>query len=269
MGTVFVPRRPWRSLGSWARSTMSDTFYGLHFSKHCRRKEGALSAKYSRESLYGFLKRAQNRWSEKMLTFHCALCFAWFAWLKKTGKKMDSVSEPETIDNGRKQPEVCRKKFFPPFYLWQDRVWPGDCKIMSEGQAKRFPPLFFWVTPVLWECTAGRRKTHIKFTGFLECVKALTKFLVRYSPNSPTNDKVVTSFGLGLPKAKQSQYIFSWHVGCYCVPVQGSTHKFQVASVKKDVSYATQHLDLEGQLEAQLTSSPGWFHLWLAEGMTS
>lgn len=56
---------------------------------------------------------------------------------------MDSVSEPETIHNSRKQTEVCRKKFFPPFYLCQDRVWTGDCRIMSEGQAKRFPPLFF------------------------------------------------------------------------------------------------------------------------------
>lgn len=62
---------------------------------------------------------------------------------ERGGKKMDSVSEPETIHNSRKQTEVCRKKFFPLFYLCQDRVWTGDCRIMSEGQAKRFPPLFF------------------------------------------------------------------------------------------------------------------------------
>lgn len=87
MGTVLVPRRPRPSQGNWACSTMSDTFYGLHFSKHCRRKEGALSAKYSREGLYGFLKGAQNHWSEKMLKFHCALCPAWFAWLKEGVRK--------------------------------------------------------------------------------------------------------------------------------------------------------------------------------------
>lgn len=86
------------------------------------------------------------------------------------------MSEPETIDNSRKQPEVCRKKFFPPFYLCQDRVWPGNYRIMSEGQAKRFPPLF-WVTPVLQEHAARRRKTRIKLTGFLECVKVLTNLL--------------------------------------------------------------------------------------------
>lgn len=85
---------------------------------------------------------------------------------------MDSVSEPETIDNGRKQPEVCRKKFFPSFCLCRDRVWPGDCRIMSEGQGKKFPPLFFWVTPVLQERVSGRRKTHIILTGFLEYVKS-------------------------------------------------------------------------------------------------
>lgn len=173
MGAVLVPRRPRRSRGSWAGSTMSDTFYGLHFSKHRRRKEGALSAKYSREGLYGFLKGAQNHWSEKLLEFHCALCFAWFAWLREGGKKMDSVSEPETIGNSQKQPEVCRKKFFPPFYLCQDRVWPGDCRIMPEGQAKRFPPLLFWVTPVLWEHPAGRRRAHFNLTGFLECANVL------------------------------------------------------------------------------------------------
>lgn len=94
---------------------------------------------------------------------------------ERGGKKMDSVSEPETIGNGRKQPEVCKKKIFPPFYLCQDRVWPGDCRITSEGQVKRFPPLFFWVTPVLH----GRRKTRIKLTGFLECVKVLTNHFSR------------------------------------------------------------------------------------------
>lgn len=181
MGTVFLPRRPWLSQGSWACCTMSDTFYGLHFSKHHRRKEGALSAKYSREGLYGFLKGAQNQWCEKMLKFHCALCFAWFAWLKEGGKKMDSVSEPETIDNSRKQPGVCRKKFFPPFYLCLDRVWPGDYRIMPEGKAKRFPPLLFWVTPALWEHTAGWRKTNFNLTGFLECANVLKNCFSRLS----------------------------------------------------------------------------------------
>lgn len=85
---------------------------------------------------------------------------------------MDSVSEPETIGNGRKQPEVCRKKFFPLFYLCQDRIWPEDCRIMSEAQAKRFPPLFFWVTAVLREHAPARKKTCTKLTGLLERVKS-------------------------------------------------------------------------------------------------
>lgn len=92
---------------------------------------------------------------------------------ERGGKKMDPMSEPETIDKGRKQPEVCRKKFSPPFYLCQDRVWPGDCGIMSEGQAKRFPPLLFWVTPAFQELAVGKGKTPIKFIGFLEHVKVL------------------------------------------------------------------------------------------------
>lgn len=57
---------------------------------------------------------------------------------ERGGKKMDSVTEPETIDKGRKQPEVCRKKFSPLFYLCQDRVWPGDCRIMSRVKQRGF-----------------------------------------------------------------------------------------------------------------------------------
>lgn len=158
MGTVFVPRRPRRSQGSWAHCTMSDTFYGLHFSKHRRRKEGALSAKYSREGLYGFLKGGSEPliWKDANVSLCALLCLICMA--ERGGRKMDSASEPETIDNCRKQPEVCRKKFFPPFYLCQGRVWPGECRIMSEGQAKRFPPLF-WVTPLLRQHAAVRRET--------------------------------------------------------------------------------------------------------------
>lgn len=60
MKIVFVPRRPQCSLGDQTQLRMSNTFYGLHFSKHHRRREGALFAKYSREHIYGFLQRVHS-----------------------------------------------------------------------------------------------------------------------------------------------------------------------------------------------------------------
>lgn len=45
--------------------------------------------------------------------------------------------------------------------------------------------------------------------------------------------------------------------------------EYQVATVKKDVLSATQHPDLEGLLEDQHSSSPGLFHQWLTEHVTS
>lgn len=113
MGAVFIPRRPRCLQGSWACCTMSDTFHELHFSELHRQKEGALSVKYSREGIYEFLKGVQKRWSEEMFSFRCAVCIACFAWLKRARKEMDSVSEPEILENGKKQLEFCRKNVFP------------------------------------------------------------------------------------------------------------------------------------------------------------
>lgn len=171
MGTVFVPRRPRRSQGSWARCTMSDTFYGLHFSKHRRRKEGALSAKYSREGLYGFLKGAQNRWSEKMLAFHCALCLAWFAWLKEGVRKWtlcQNLRQYTTVGNRLK---FAGKNSFLRFIFVRIEFGLG-----TVGLCLRVKPRGFHLCSSEWhQCFKNMLQEGGKLTGFLECVKVLTK----------------------------------------------------------------------------------------------
>lgn len=91
-----------------------------------------------------------------------------------------------------------------------------------------------------------------------------------YSPNSPTNDIIVNSFGLVLPKTKQSHYYLACvSDGSKQTPRYLPETGYQLVSVKKDIPYAPQHTALEALLEDHHTSSPGLFHLWLAECMAT
>lgn len=68
---------------------------------------------------------------------------------------------------------------------------------MPEGRAKRFPPLLFWVTPVLQEHAAGGGKL---ISTSLDCANVLENYFSRLF--SSKNDLLVTLFGFALSQAK-------------------------------------------------------------------
>lgn len=94
---------------------------------------------------------------------------------------MDSVSEPEILDDSKKQYVFCRKK---KSYVFVKIQSAGQTLSLSESQAKRFPPFD------LLDCTIVSRtyllhgveklaSNSVDFRLELSCVKVLTNLLRR------------------------------------------------------------------------------------------